>query len=389
MIDIDLLELEKITRQSEAALRSKNLSKMMAEDQAAKEKKSKAKVNEFVDILGLSKVYVSTSGGKDSAVVADLCKTIYPNIQLIMYDTGLEYQATKKLAEKQGAKIIPPKTNWKKFVETKGYPAVSKQVSKRIHDAKISPIGAGITMFSRVYHLSLKWLHFLEVDIPISQKCCDEFKKKPAHQVKLNPILGTRVQESSLRKNAWKKTGCNSYSLDYTSGISRPISLWTDGNVDTYVEANNVELSEVYTQYEEKRTGCVCCPYGAHLDPSRFELLRKLEPRRYEYFLYQTRLGEILALSGVEIPSDEKYMARLREKQKWVDQWHKANKRDDNYLSWKCEWLLDHYSLEQILAAVDHLDNQRENNLYYPREDIINKLHELSNKGERVQERKL
>lgn len=78
------------------------------------------------------------------------------------------------------------------------------------------------------------------------------------------------LSESSERKNAWKKSGCNSYSQDGKRGVSRPISLWTDENVEEYAESQCVTLSELYTEYSEKRTGCACCPYGAHLDGSRF-----------------------------------------------------------------------------------------------------------------------
>lgn len=133
------------TRESEAKLRSQNIAEMMAKPFEYKKQQSDAKVQEFVDILTLPKVYVSTSGGKDSAVVSDLCKKLYPNIQLYMLDTGLEYQATRNLAMKQGAEIISPKTNRRIFCEEKGYPVGSKQVSKRIHDARVSPVGAAIT----------------------------------------------------------------------------------------------------------------------------------------------------------------------------------------------------------------------------------------------------
>lgn len=368
-----MISIELDARASEARLRAKRLPELMAEDFERKKKRSDATVTEFVDILGLSEVYVSTSGGKDSAVLSRLCKDLYPDIQHVMFNTGLEYQKTVDLARRQGAIIIPPKTNWKSFCEEKGYPAVSKQVSKRIHDAKISPLGACITMFSRVYHLADKWLHFLEVDIPISHRCCDEFKKKPSKQLKQNPIVGTRIQESSLRKNAWKKSGCNSYSLDYKKGVSRPISLWTDENVDRYIEENDIELSELYTQYQEKRTGCVCCPYGAHMDGSRFDLLKRIEPKRYEHFM-KTKLRLILALSGVEIRSDEDYTAFKDSIQEGIKKWHEQARGSDGYLSWKVRWLRSRYSDDEIIKAVEHLDSQREGNLIVPKERIIEML---------------
>lgn len=37
------------------------------------------------------KVYVSFSGGKDSTVLLDLARRIYPDIPAVFIDTGLEY----------------------------------------------------------------------------------------------------------------------------------------------------------------------------------------------------------------------------------------------------------------------------------------------------------
>lgn len=365
--------LEAVQRQSEIDLRTKNLPQLLKRPYDWKKRQADSKITEFEQVLGLGTIYVSTSGGKDSSVLSRIAKNLYPNIQHIMFDTGLEYQAVKDIAKRQGAQIIKPCRGWVDFCEEKGYPITSKQVSKRIHDARISPLGAVLTMYSKVYHLSHKWLHLLEMaDFPISHRCCDEFKKRPAHQLKLNPIIATRVSESAVRKSAWKKSGCNSYSEDGKHGISRPMSLWTDDDVNRYVIEESVELSEIYTQYEQKRTGCIICPFGAHLEEkSRFELLKKLEPKRYDYFMH-TRLRDILALQGVEIPSDPEYTEYLESVQKDVRAWH----QDRDYRKFKREWLLNHYSRQEILEAIDHLGADK---LMYPMEELKSEFLEGNN----------
>lgn len=368
------IEIEKATRNSEAEIRKQILPQLLAENHDKKINRSNALVNEFVNTLGLDNVYVSTSGGKDSACVSKLCKKLYPQIKHIMFNTGLEYQTTISLAKKQGAEIIPPTTSWIEFCEKEGYPVGSKQVSKRIHDVRSGAISCAITLFSKNYGLSDKWLHFLSdefVDFPISIKCCQEFKKKPSHSTGLNPIIGTRVQESSLRSSAWRKSGCNSYSMDYKHGISRPISLWTDEDIEKYVEDEHVELSEIYTQYQQKRTGCVNCPYGAHCnDDSRFDLLKKLEPKRYEYFM-GTKLRKILALSDADILSDMEYMLYKNLVQEDVKHWHKAAKGTDKYLAWKVRYALSIYTAVELLNGVKHIEMYP---LKYPIEKILEEI---------------
>ncbi|EFR38870.1 phosphoadenosine phosphosulfate reductase family protein [Clostridium sp. HGF2] len=366
--------LESITRSSEAEIRKKMLPQLLSETHNKKVSRSSGLVNEFVNTLGLDNVYVSTSGGKDSACVSKLCKQQYPQIKHIMFNTRLEYQATINLAKKQGAKIIPSTTSWIEFCEKEGYPVGSKQVSKRIHDVRSGAISCAITLFSKNYGLSDKWLHFLSrefVDFPISQKCCNEFKKRPSHKTGLNPILGTRVQESSMRTSAWKKSGCNNYSLDNKRGVSHPISLWTDTDVEQYVNDEQVELSEIYTQYQQKRTGCVNCPYGAHCnDDSRFDLLKRIEPARYDYFM-STKLRKILALSDVDILSDLEYMLYKNLVQEDVKHWHKEAKGIDKYLAWKVRYALSIYTAVELLDGVKHIEMYP---LKYPIEKILDEI---------------
>ncbi|MCR0169345.1 phosphoadenosine phosphosulfate reductase family protein [[Clostridium] innocuum] len=366
--------LESFTRSSEAEIRKKMLPQLLSETHNKKVSRSSGLVNEFVNTLGLDNVYVSTSGGKDSACVSKLCKQQYPQIKHIMFNTRLEYQATINLAKKQGAKIIPSTTSWIEFCEKEGYPVGSKQVSKRIHDVRSGAISCAITLFSKNYGLSDKWLHFLSrefVDFPISQKCCNEFKKRPSHKTGLNPILGTRVQESSMRTSAWKKSGCNNYSLDYKRGVSHPISLWTDTDVEQYVNDEQVELSEIYTQYQQKRTGCVNCPYGAHCnDDSRFDLLKRIEPARYDYFM-STKLRKILALSDVDILSDLEYMLYKNLVQEDVKHWHKEAKGIDKYLAWKVRYALSIYTAVELLDGVKHIEMYP---LKYPIEKILDEI---------------
>lgn len=375
--------IEQIQHKSEVALRTKNVNKMLNAPHEEKVSRSNALVNEFVDTLALENVFVSTSGGKDSACLSKLCKKLYPNIKHVMFNTGLEYKATVDLAKKQGAEIVPPKIGWVKSCEKHGYPIGSKNISKRLGDIGNTPIGTVLSLFNATYGLSNKWLHLTSkefVDFKVSGYCCTEFKKKPSHQMKLNPIIGTRIQESQNRRSAWKKSGCNSYSADGKHGVSRPISLWKDSDIEQYIEDEHVELSELYKQYEQKRTGCKICPYGAQIDGSRFDLFKRLEPKAYDYYINHTKLGYILAISGVKIETDEEYMIKEKAMEKRVKAWHKAHKGDDKYLTYKVNLCLSYFTADEIKEALKHIYDKG-STLRYPYEEIIKKVDELNGEG--------
>jgi 3'-phosphoadenosine 5'-phosphosulfate sulfotransferase (PAPS reductase)/FAD synthetase len=49
-------------------------------------------ISTFVERMGgIDKVYVAFSGGRDSTVLLDLCRRIYPNILAVFSNTGNEY----------------------------------------------------------------------------------------------------------------------------------------------------------------------------------------------------------------------------------------------------------------------------------------------------------
>lgn len=80
--------------------------------------------------------YLSYSGGKDSTVLLDLVKKVIPNIPVIFSNTGLEYPEIQSFAKSKGAKSVYPEMNFKKVIETYGYPIISKEVSEAVYYAR-------------------------------------------------------------------------------------------------------------------------------------------------------------------------------------------------------------------------------------------------------------
>lgn len=258
--------------------------------------------------------YVSFSGGKDSTVLLHIARQVDPDIPAVFVDTGLEYPEVREFAlSRENVIRLKPEMNFRKVIETYGYPLISKDVAKRVweyHNAEskgrlekscaykefngISKMPSG----NKSFFNKEKWKFLTEADFSISHKCCDIMKKKPVKQYEKEtgrmPITGTMACESRNRKTVWLRNGCNAY--DSKHPISQPMSFWTEQDVLRYIKENNLSYTSVYGDIVEdengnlkptgcNRTGCVFCAFGAHLEkePNRFQRLKQTHPQLWEY----------------------------------------------------------------------------------------------------------
>lgn len=249
------------------------------------------------------KVYISFSGGKDSTVLLDLARRIYPNIPAVFSDTGLEFPELREFVKSiENVTIIRPEMSFRKVIEQYGYPVISKNVSRAIHDVK--KLGDNC-WFARSFNGSetgfynySKYKFLINSPFKISNKCCDIMKKKPLKKYEKEtankPIIATMACESLSRRNAWLKNGCNAF--DSKQPKSQPMSFWTEQDVLKYLKNFNIPYASVYGEIlqDEKgkyyntgysRTGCVFCAYGCHLEkePNRFQMLKITHPKLWEY----------------------------------------------------------------------------------------------------------
>jgi len=281
------------------------------------------------------KVYVSFSGGKDSTVLLDLARRIYPDIEAVFIDTGLEYPEIREFVKtKENVTWLYPikynkqkkqwvRTSFKEVIETYGYPVISKEVSDAIYNTRRKPDGCRVKKFDinseyvqkygAGYDLS-KWKYLLESDIPISHMCCDVMKKHPAKKYEKesgkHPILGTMACESQLRTNSWLRSGCNAF--DAKRPTSQPMSFWTNQDVLRYLKEFGVKYATVYGDIVESnkgklittgvdRTGCMFCMFGVHLEPepNRFQRMKITHPKQYDYCINKLGIGKVLDYIGV------------------------------------------------------------------------------------------
>ena len=259
------------------------------------------------------KVYVSFSGGKDSTVLLDLVRRIYPDVPAVFIDTGLEYPELREFVKTiPNVTWLKPEMNFRKVIETFGYPIISKEVSKRVHWGKryIEEGKVGYWAYQslaqpvftkdgkRSPYDKHKYGYLLDAPFNASDNCCKIMKKDTAHkygkQTGRKPIIATMAYESQLRKTAWLKNGCNSF--DATNPVSTPMSFWTEQDVFRYIKESNIPYASVYGDIKQdkngkyyttgcNRTGCVFCGFGCHLEkePNRFQMLKQTHPQLWNY----------------------------------------------------------------------------------------------------------
>lgn len=79
------------------------------------------------------KVYVAFSGGKDSTVLLDIVRRIYPDVPAVFSDTGLEFPEVREFVKScENVTIVRPEMNFRKVIEVYGYPVVSKRVADTV-----------------------------------------------------------------------------------------------------------------------------------------------------------------------------------------------------------------------------------------------------------------
>lgn len=254
------------------------------------------------------KVYISFSGGKDSTVLLDITRKIYPDTEAVFVDTGLEFPEIRDLVKTfDNATWLKPEMNFRKVIETYGYPLISKEVSQKIYEARRCPLGVSSRRFDEDSEYATKyggrysmvrWRWLKDSDIPISDRCCKVMKKTPCKKYEKQsgnyPILATMACESQIRRQRWLNVGCNAFNAKRPT--STPMAFWTEQDVLEYIVRFNLPIASVYGKIlhddkkgyyttGENRTGCVFCAYGVHREkePNKFQRLKQTHPKLWEY----------------------------------------------------------------------------------------------------------
>lgn len=273
-------------------------------------------------------VYVSFSGGKDSTVLLHMVRELYPDVEAVFVNTGLEYPEIQKFVKTfDNVTILRPKMSFDEVIKTYGYPIISKEVGECVYQARL-----GLKNNCKKYSYRLqklmgtakdkngnksmfnqeKYNPLLYTDFVCSNYCCNVMKKKPAKayakETGKKPITAQMANESRVRKQQWLRSGCNGFEMK--SPISNPMSFWTEQDVLQYIRDFKIPIASVYgdvvfteepdqmrIEFDDglqcgklcttgcNRTGCIFCGFGAHLEKgeTRFQRLKRTHPKQYAY----------------------------------------------------------------------------------------------------------
>jgi 3'-phosphoadenosine 5'-phosphosulfate sulfotransferase (PAPS reductase)/FAD synthetase len=286
-----------------------------------------AKIREWYEAHD-GNVSVSFSGGKDSTVLLDLCRKLYPDMEAVFIDTGIEYKEVRNFVRTvDNVTFVKPRMSFKKVIEEYGYPVASKTVSglvKNIRSLKRRKIPEDDRRYTYCWkRLPIKWRKLIDAPFKISDICCTMLKKHPFHKYCKESgnvtYSGEMASDSKRREKVYLEYGRINYSK--TNPRSKPMSIWKEQDVLKYIVDNDLEYAPIYGDIVSddngalhctghKRTGCAFCPFGAHLEKpaNRYQMMYYEHPRLWDYCINRLGYKEILDYSGVKyLPEGVEY----------------------------------------------------------------------------------
>ena len=304
-----------------------------------------AKMQQHLDRC--DKAQVSISGGADSDVMLDLVLRADKDrkASFVFFNTGIEYEATKRhlkyLEIKYGTEIkeikakVPVPVACRKY----GQPFLSKSISKKIQELqrhgfkwedkpclellekycnelteneafKNGELKRGVCeKYGRYWRgcanailwwcnengdksrFNIEYTSFLKefmIENPpgfaISKECCECSKKNVAKEaVKADEcdLVMVGVRKAEGGIRSTSYSSCFSDATPKTVAQFRPLFWFTNTDKEEYEEIFGVTHSDCYTVYGLDRTGCVGCPFGQNFE-FELEVTKQNEPKLYK-----------------------------------------------------------------------------------------------------------
>ena len=283
---------------------------------------TKRRIQEFYNTFD-GKIYVAYSGGKDSEVLLHLAKQVNNKIKAVFVDTGTEIH-TRKHAMKKADIVLRPKIPMLKIWSKYGLPFPSKQQANFIYKVKHTKsnylrdrLMTGIMKdgSKTMFKVAEKWKPLINSDIEVSDRCCYYLKKEPFKRYNKEsgekPMIATMASDGMERKKQYLQSGC----INFEKEVATPLGFWTEQDILQYIKEFGLDYCDAYGDIIEengvlkttkaKRTGCVECLFGIHLEkqPNRLQRLEIEDKRLWDIILNKWLDGKVkITLDMFNIP---------------------------------------------------------------------------------------
>lgn len=219
---------------------------------------------------------LSWSAGDDSTALSCLMRLeLGLKIHHVMSNTRLEYPETirnmhryVKVLEADNCPVTiaypdkkPPQV-WKES----GIPLYSKELASKYRQWVATGNDNHLKLVPDYLHEPFRKLK--EANIMLTDKCCDELKKKPMKKVHKKfgfkgSFTGVRAAESRARKLAYIQRGALYNSTRNRQWICNPLIHWSHEDVVRMLDRHNIVMERPGNG--TGRSGCVNCGFGCHI----------------------------------------------------------------------------------------------------------------------------
>lgn len=270
-------------------------------------------------------VSVSFSGGKDSTVLLWMVRSMYPDVPAVFSHTGLEYpEVVRHVLATPNHVILRPKMHFSRVIKEHGWPLASKKIARGVelirhpteNNANVRRLYLeGINRYGRLvngFKIAQRWRFLFDAPFECSDKCCGIMKKDPAARYERatgrKPFVGTMASDSKARQRTYLLNGgCNAFDMVHPR--SAPLSFWTEQDILKCISTFGIKIPSVYGEIREtlepghfettgvRRTGCVFCCFGLHMDEgqyNRFEQLAVSHPKMHRFVMDKLGLRTVL-----------------------------------------------------------------------------------------------
>lgn len=258
---------------------------------------------------------VSFSAGNDSTVLSHLLvEKMGLKLPHIMSNTRLEYPETYRNLKTWKAWLtardvelivalpeLRPQEVWAKT----GIPLFSKEMASKYHQWVAT--GNDNHLKKVPEYLRAPFKRLKDAGVQLTNKCCDELKKKPMRAVDkargfTGHLTGVRCAESGARKLAYLQRGALYHSSRNRQWIGNPLVHWMSDDISEYQRKYGIQIEQIASV--TGRSGCVNCAFGCHIDTAKGELnslqiLYETNPKMHEKTMGEWGFQKACDIAGI------------------------------------------------------------------------------------------